>query len=43
VSDPSQVDVILEQSLSGEAQAGATVTLTVGTLPPITLPTTTSP
>lgn len=43
VSDPSQVDVVLEQFPSGEAQAGATVTLTVGTLPAITLPTTTSP
>jgi beta-lactam-binding protein with PASTA domain len=43
VSDPSQVDVVLEQFPSGEAQAGATVTLTVGTLPAITVPTTTSP
>jgi serine/threonine-protein kinase len=43
VSDPSQVDVVLEQFPSGEVQAGATVTLTVGTLPAITVPTTTSP
>jgi hypothetical protein len=43
VADPSQDGVVLEQSLAGEAQAGATITLTVGTLPAITVPTTTSP
>jgi hypothetical protein len=43
VSDQSQDGVVLEQSLSGEAPAGATVTLTVGTFPTVTLPTTTNP
>jgi PASTA domain len=43
VADPSQDGVVLEQSLAGEAQAGATITLTVGALPTITVPTMTSP
>ena len=42
VADLSQDGVVLEQSLAGEAQAGATITLTVGTLPTITVPTTTN-
>jgi hypothetical protein len=43
VVDPSQDGVVLQQSLVGEAQAGATITLTVGTLATTTLPATTGP